>query len=188
MPTATRPNAPSPSTSPHSCNSHCLDCHDGAEGEGGFDATSLDLTALNLKSADAQSAEHDLHRWVRVFDRINDGEMPPADYGEIDGEEKNGFLEELYRRIDDTESKRHAALGRVRARRLTNDQLERTLCDLLSIDLPLARLMPEEQRTDGFRNIAEAQSMSLYHLEDHLRVVDAALDYAFDRMVRNRFA
>ncbi len=75
----------------------------------------------------------------------------------------------------------YARLGRVRARRLTNLQLERTLHDLLAIDLPLASLMPEEPRTEGFSNIADGQSMSHFQLASHLSVIDAALDEAFRR-------
>ena len=67
------------------------------------------------------------------------------------------------------------------ARRLTNLQLERTLQDLFAIDVPLARLMSDEQRTDGFINIADGQPMSHFQLQSHLTVVDAALDEAFDR-------
>lgn len=160
---------------------NCVDCHDGNEGEAGFDVNALLRTDL-AESDDANS----LASWVKVFDRVADGEMPPADEGDVDRDAKERFLGAANRMIDHVESQRHERLGRVRARRLSNDQLQWTLCDLLSIDVPLARLMPDELRTDGFRNIADAQSMSHYHLEDHLRVVDAALDYAWNRARPNQ--
>ncbi len=154
---------------------HCQDCHDGPDGEGGFDIGKIRTQAFHDPQAD-------LHHWIRVFDRVNDGEMPPKHADEIDADQKQAFLAMSYQAIDQTQSRVHADLGRVRSRRLTNDQLQWTLCDLLSIGVPLSELMPDEQRTDGFRNIADAQSMSHYHLEDHLRVVDEALDYAFGRL------
>lgn len=163
---------------------NCLDCHDGSDGEGGFDLNAVPLTAIPTASAKGHSIEKSFHLWQRVFDRINDGEMPPKDYGELDSDERESFLNTTRRWINETLTQHHKQNGRVRSRRLTNDQLQWTLCDLLSIDLPLANLMPEEQRTDGFRNIADAQSMSHYHLEDHLVVVDAALDYALNRLRR----
>jgi hypothetical protein len=156
---------------------HCMDCHDGQQGEGGFDLHQIKASDF----ADLGQGQN-LDAWVRVFDRVNQGEMPPQESGEIDEVEKQDFLERAYEAIDRAESGKHASLGRVRARRLTRDQLQSTLCDLLSIDIPLAQLIPEEQRTDGFRNISDAQSMSHYYLEDHLRVVDAALDEAFGRV------
>ncbi|MCO8122843.1 DUF1592 domain-containing protein [Stieleria sp. TO1_6] len=155
---------------------NCIDCHDGTDGEGGFDLNSLRHAAQHgLTNA------NDMHRWVRVFDRISSGEMPPEEYGELDGKPKAAFLKAASQWMDQSQSAEFERLGRVRSRRLTNDQLQSTLCDLLSIDVPLARLMPEEPRTDGFRNIADSQSMSHYHLEDHLRVIDTALDIALDR-------
>lgn len=157
--------------------SNCLDCHDGADGEGHFDLNSV----LSAESKDL-SNHTNLHHWVRVFDRVNDGEMPPPEDVDVDADERASFLRESSQWIDHSESLLHAQAGRVGARRLTNDQLQATLCDLLAIELPLAELIPDEQRTDGFRNIASAQSMSHYYLEDHLRVVDTALDYALDRV------
>jgi hypothetical protein len=169
---------------------NCVGCHDGDGGEGGFDATGLvEQTVSSTNAANQhQPNQHQpnlhelgLERWIRVFDRVNDGEMPPPEDVELDASERDGFLDSLYRFVDEVQSSEHRQFGRVRSRRLTNDQLTWSLGDLLSIDLPLAELMPEEQRTDGFRNIADAQPMSHHHLQDHLRVVDHALDFAFDR-------
>lgn len=152
---------------------NCLDCHDGADGEGGFDVRTMLRTA--------ELTEASMHQWIRVHDRVRDGEMPPAEAGTLEDQQLQPFVSGVAKLIDREQSTRHARNGRVGTRRLTRDQLQWTLCDLLAIDVPLADLMPEEQRVDGFRGIAAAQSMSHYYLEDHLRVVDAALDFAFDR-------
>ncbi|QDV83543.1 DUF1588 domain-containing protein [Stieleria magnilauensis] len=170
---------------------NCLDCHDGSEGEGGFDLNRLKWADL-AHSGEPQNSEspnsepQNIATWVRVFDRVADGEMPPEEYGEVEAEPKARFLNSAAESIDQAITSRHQSLGRVLSRRLTNHQLERTLGDLFAIAAPLSKLMPDEQRTDGFRNIADAQSMSHYHLEDHLRVVDAALDLAFDRLRPNQ--
>ncbi len=152
---------------------NCLDCHAGADADGGLDLARLDADLANSKT---------LARWVRIFDRVQDGEMPPEDAGELDPDDTAEFLEATSTWLRETQGSEHAELGRVRSRRLTNVQLERTLHDLLAIDVPLASLMPEEQRTEGFTNIAEGQSMSHFQLESHLSVIDAALDAVFDRV------
>ncbi|MEM0924974.1 MAG: DUF1592 domain-containing protein, partial [Planctomycetota bacterium] len=153
---------------------NCVACHDGEDGDGGFDATELLGKSI---AADSEA----LHRWVRVFDRVNDGEMPPPEDFELDTELRDRFLEETSAAIESTVQEAHRVSGRVTARRLTNRQLERSLNQLLGIRLPLARMIPEETRVDGFRNMAASQSISHYHLEDHLRVVDRALDFAWQR-------
>ncbi|MGB7325258.1 MAG: DUF1592 domain-containing protein [Rubripirellula sp.] len=152
---------------------NCIDCHDGPDADGGFDVTSLGADLSDPKT---------MSRWIRVFDRVNDGEMPPQDGGELDPNEAESFLNQTSLWLHDFQQADFDKVGRVRSRRLTNAQLERTLQDLLAVDVPLARLMPEEQRSDGFTGIADHQSISHFQLDSHLTVVDAALDAAVSRV------
>ncbi len=155
--------------------SNCLDCHQGDAAEAGFDVETL--------SKDLADPEQ-LVRWVRVFDRVDQGEMPPSDYGEADPEEKSSFLRRTGQWIRGYQTEQDREVGRVIARRLTKVQLERSLQDLLAIRVPLANLMPEEPKRHGFNGIADAQSMSHYQLAAHLEAVDAALDAAFAKVSR----
>ncbi len=151
---------------------NCLDCHTGEDAKAG-----LDLTTIGTDLQDGST----FNRWVRIYDRIRDGEMPPEEYGELDAEESEEFLARAGEWMQAAQRGEHETKGRVRGRRLTNEQLERTLHDLLAIDVPLASLMSEEPRHEGFTNIADHQSISHFHLESHLSVVDEALDAAFHR-------
>jgi len=153
---------------------NCLDCHEGSEAEGGLDLSSLDA---DLSDSDT------LQRWIRVVDRVRDGEMPPEDYGALSADDAQSLVAESGRWIRRWQQREHDQRGRVRTRRLTKGQLERTLHDLLAIDAPLASLIPDEPRTGGFTGIAAGQPMSHFQLESHLAVVDAALDAAFDRVM-----
>src|SRR5689334_14936863 len=65
---------------------HCADCHDATAHEGG-----LDLFAL---SRDLTGAET-LRRWVRIYDRIAGGEMPPPDAPQPDAAARHAFLTTL---------------------------------------------------------------------------------------------
>jgi mono/diheme cytochrome c family protein len=159
---------------------HCYDCHVGEDAEAGFDAATL--------STDL--AEHGaLEKWVRVVDRVASGEMPPPDTGEISKEEQKRFLDPTSEWLGNYQRSQYATKGRVRGRRLTNLQLERTLQDLLGVDIPLASDLPDEPKTNGFTTVADGQPMSHFQLERHLGVVDTALDEAFRRSAmpdRNR--
>ncbi|MCG6156997.1 DUF1592 domain-containing protein [Rubinisphaera margarita] len=148
----------------------CLDCHTGKESEAGFD-----LSALGTDLSDHATYE----RWVQVFDRVEAGEMPPKDYAEVPQKESKAFLGQVSSWLTKAREEQVAHEGRVRGRRLNNLQLERSLHDLLGIDIPLAVRFPEEQRTEGFTTVAEGQTMSHFQLEKHLNVVDLALDEAF---------
>ena len=83
--------------------------------------------------------------------------MPPVDSEQPDPSEKSEFIQNTTSWITEFQKKKFAKLGRVRSRRLTNLQLERTLHDLLAIDLPLATRLTDELRPTGFNNIADAR-------------------------------
>lgn len=152
--------------------SHCLDCHRGDESAAGLDLERL----VTQDMSEAVSA------WASVYDRVHSLEMPPKDADQPSGEARDRFLSTLKSELTAKQEAEFRSLGRVRGRRLTNRQLEKTLHDLLGIDIPLATLMPEELRTNGYASVAAGQTMSHFQLQTHLTVVDAALDEAFRRV------
>ena len=152
----------------------CLDCHQGDSAEGG-----LDLEGVSQ----GVSGGLDFSQWVRLHDRVADHEMPPPEDATIPNQEREHFLSILSHELQVFERAKRAESGRVNSRRLTNLQLERTLHDLLAIATPLAKLMPDEQRVDGFTGLPESQSMSHFLLQSHLNVVDTALDSAMQRLM-----
>ena len=151
---------------------NCLDCHSGQESAAGLDLAEL------LKAA---SLDADFSSWVQIVDRVAAEEMPPADSDQPSDADRTAFVQATSEVLKRHQKLRFETQGRVAGRRLTNLQLERTLQDLLGIDIPLASLMSEEQRTDGFAAVAAGQSMSHFQLAQHLQVVDAALAEAFRR-------
>lgn len=164
--------APAPARVAEYLQRNCVDCHQGEDAEGG-----LDLSRL---SADLSDSDR-LTRWVRIFDRVHEGEMPPPQLAQVDPEETEPFLDEMRQWLTSHQRREWRDKGRVRGRRLTNLQLERTLHDLLGIDIPLASEMPDETRIAGFTTVADGQAMSHHQLEQHLAIVDLALDEAFRR-------
>ena len=172
---------PAPAAEPNSpaevkefLTSHCLDCHQGKAAEAGLD---LETFPLEL------SKPHIEQRWLRIVDRVTSGEMPPADWGKVDGDLRDQFLIATGDTLRAHQRALHETLGRVRGRRLTRLQVERSLHDLLGIDIPLADRLPENPKTDSFSTVADGQAISHFQLQAHLEAVDVALDEAFRRAV-----
>ncbi len=157
---------------------HCYDCHQGDDAEAGLD---LSLLVEPASNAATQSARDPLAAWVQAFDRVTAGEMPPPDAAELSPAETKPFLATTKKWLVEHQQREAATVGRVKGRRLNNLQLERTLQDLLGIDIPIAKDFSDEPRTGGFTTVAEGQAMSHFQLQQHLQAVDAALDEAFRR-------
>ncbi len=153
-------------------DTNCLECHQGSSAE-----ANLDLGTLTTEIAD----QANLETWVKIFDRVDAGEMPPKAATEPTAAERQQFLNSTRAWLTNFQRQLQATAGRVRGRRLTNLQLERSLQDLLGIDIPLATEMPDEPKTGSFSTLAARQSVSHFQLEQHLKVVDLALDEAFRR-------
>ncbi len=151
---------------------HCADCHQGKDAEAGFDIGTLVL--------EAGSSAGD-HAWTTLIDRVADGEMPPPDAEQPKAAEHSRFLASAGDWLSDSIRTRDAAIGRVRGRRLTPREVERSLHAVLGIDIPLADRLPLEPRPGGYTTVATRQSFSHHQLGRHLTVVDRALDEAFGR-------
>lgn len=164
--------APPPAATRLFIDQYCASCHSGSEAEAG-----LDLKELSFDLAEEHAAE----RWVRIYDRVHDGEMPPSDAGQVDGRHAAEFLKTTGRWIQQHQKNDQETFGRVRGRRLTRREIERSLHDLLGIDIPLADQLPDEAKSSGFTTVADGQSMSHFQLARYLAVLDIALDEAWRR-------
>ncbi|MEM1441884.1 MAG: DUF1592 domain-containing protein [Verrucomicrobiota bacterium] len=164
-------------TAPHNTlntflDRHCLDCHDDQ-------VTEANLNLLDLEFDLKDQAT--FATWQRVFERVRDDEMPPANKKRPDAAELAELLPPLKESLFAADQINVEEKGRVRSRRLTRQEYEHTLHDLLGIDLPLTDLLPEDPASHGFETVAEVQQLSHYQLARYLDVADLALAEAFDR-------
>jgi hypothetical protein len=164
---------PSPDAVQAFLKRNCVDCHDDDTTKG-----DLDLTALPFDLSNREA----FRRWAYVYDRVTAGEMPPRDEERPDAADQQVFLDALGSKLRSADAARIAAEGRLTARRLTPVEYERTLQDLLGVDLPLAELLPEDPRDAGFDTMAESQTISDFMLERYLAAADVALDAAFRKV------
>ena len=150
---------------------HCYDCHDDFDNEG-------DLNLLDLKFD--PNDPRNLAIWKDVFVRVEDGEMPPKKKKRPEAGAMAAFLKSLEKPLMDTELEDLKKNGRVHSRRLTREEYQYSMEDLLGIDIPLDDYLTAES-SEGFDNKAEAQQLSHFHLNGYLSAAGAALDEAFSR-------
>jgi len=147
---------------------HCYECHDDLSAEGGLDLTSL--------TRDFSDPGH-FARWVKIHDRIESGEMPPAkkprpeaaDLGRVTASLKASLIEaEAEIRVPD----------RTRVRRLTRVEYENTMRDLFGMRLLLQDLLPADGKVHGFDKNSDALAISHVHLAKYVEAADHVLDFA----------
>src|SRR5262245_50247098 len=142
---------------------HCSDCHDAAAKEGG-----LDLAALSRDLSDTET----LRRWVRVYDRIADGEMPPKSAPQPEAAAKKAILASLKPGVVAADR----AEREVVYRRLNRTEYENTIRDLFQVRAEVAAMLPEDAKAHGFDNIGEALGVSTELVEAYLRAADVAIE------------
>lgn len=157
---------------------HCVECHDADVKKGG-----LDLTAVSWKP----EARENFDLWVKIHDRVNKGEMPPKKSERPGTEAMAAFLASVSQPLHDVSAKQQAAAGRTVLRRLNRNEYERTVQDLLGIDIPLAAMLPEDTPAHGFDTVAEGLRISQLQLEKYLEAADAALEAAMSPKERPEF-
>jgi hypothetical protein len=150
---------------------HCGECHGGGAKKGELDLDSLSR-ALDRPEAFAG--------WVRVYERIRDGEMPPKT--KVPPEEAKKPLETLAEALAVADRARQRLEGRAAFRRLTRTEYENTLRDLLGLPgLEIRDLLPIDGRVQGFDKVSDALDVSSVHLAKYMEAADFALDRAVAR-------
>jgi len=88
---------------------HCVECHDADTKKG-----DLDLTALKFDVANPTN----FSKWVLIFDRVSNGEMPPKKKARPETVELETFTSAINSALTSAEQAHIASEGRATQRRL----------------------------------------------------------------------
>jgi hypothetical protein len=144
----------------------CLDCHDGPAAEGGLDLASLAFTLDDRSLRD---------RWILIHDRIQTLEMPP-DPDTLPDRDRKSLLDTLVNAIATADHADVIAHGRGPLRRLTREEYEQNLRDILQLPLlDIRDMLPEDREAQRFNKTATALDMSRVQLAAYLDAAEAAL-------------
>jgi hypothetical protein len=128
---------------------HCADCHKAKTKE-----KDLDLTALALDPSEPQN----FAMWVKVHDRVQTGEMPPADALQPPPAARLGFSAVLSKTLIASDKVRIATEGRTTRRRMNRYEYENTLRDLLALPyLRVKDFLPEDSLAYGSNKVGASR-------------------------------
>ena len=156
-------------------DNQCVGCHDGASKKGG-----LDLEAIAFEPGDARN----FAMWVKVFERVSAGEMPPKKSPRPEPKEVVSFSRSLASALSVAEKERVARDGRATRRRLNRHEYENALRDLLSAPwLEVKEMLPEDGVAHRFNKVGNALDVSHVQMARYLVAADYALRQAMATQV-----
>ena len=150
--------------------SHCYECHNADEPEGG-----IAFDKYN-KAANVQQ-NYDL--WEQVIRLVNEHQMPPADQSQPSADEIAAVSLALERVLESFDCSADKHPGRVTIRRLNKAEYNNTIRDLTGLDLKLADAFPSDDVGEGFDNIGDVLSLPPILLEKYLEAAYTIADGIF---------
>jgi hypothetical protein len=139
---------------------YCTGCHNAKLKAGGLVLDGLDPN---------QPGDHP-ETWEKVVRRVRAGMMPPSGARRPDRASLDSFAATIAAGLDRTAAARPNP-GNTGLHRLNRTEYANAIRDLLSLEIDVSSLLPADDSSEGFDNIAEALSVSPALLE---RYVSAA--------------
>ena len=147
---------------------YCFDCHDSATAKGDID----------LESALAQKPlVRNRLLWENVAERVKMGDMPPKKKSQPADSDRLKLRAWLAAEIDGFDYAKVRNPGYVPARRLTREEYNRTIRDLVGLDLRPADDFPMDfSGTSGFSNSANTLFLQTAHLDRYFTSAEGVID------------
>ncbi len=151
-------SGPNTATAPKALlDRYCVGCHSDA----------LKTAGLTLQNLDLANPTAHAETWEKVIRKLRVGSMPPQglprpDQAQLDG--LTNFLETLL----DREAAAHPNPGRLSIHRLNRAEYANAVRDLLGLEIDSEALLPADDESSGFDNIADVLRMSPALMERYL--------------------
>ena len=149
---------------------HCIECHGAEIQEGGL---RLDSLAADFTSPASFAS------WVKIHDRLHDGEMPPKDSPQPSTEERTTLIDWFRVQLVEADKAQRRFEGRAVFRRLNRTEYEHTLRDLLDVPgFAIRDLLPEDGRVHGYDKSGDGLELSHVQMAKYMEAADLALAMA----------
>jgi mono/diheme cytochrome c family protein len=157
---------------------HCLKCHNATKAKGGVDFS---------KVGDASMIRRQRKLWRNVVEQVETLEMPPKGEPEVAPDQRDVFVGWIKKAVSTFDCDDLTALdpGPPPVRRLTRDEYDRTLRDLLGVKFASAEVVGMPVDGDGsgssFANLSEALILPPVLMEKYFAAADKVLELVLDR-------
>ena len=146
---------------------HCYDCHDEDMKEGDLDLVNMPMNFDDKKN---------YTKWVRVFERVESGEMPPKKKKPLPPETKESFKELVADSLISYDKEHSRDHGRSVLRRMNRFEYENTLRDILDAPwLQVKGMLPEDGESHHFNKDGSALQVSHVQMSAYLNAANFAL-------------
>jgi len=157
-------------------NRYCISCHNEKTKTAGLMLDKLDFTN---PGKDAES-------WEKAVRKVRSGMMPPAGAPRPDRATMDAFADKLEAELD-----RAAAAnpnpGFTGLHRLNRTEYANAIRDLLALDIDAATLLPADDSSEGFDNIADALGVSPALVERYAAAATKISRMAVGNILTNAF-
>jgi hypothetical protein len=143
-------------------NRYCITCHNQR----------LKTAKLELDKLDVTHPEKDALVWERAVRKLRGGMMPPpgaARPAAADAQALAAYLETAL----DTAAAANPNPGAVRIHRLNRAEYSNAMRDLFALDVDMSTLLPNDDISEGFDNIASALKVSPSFLDQYIMAARA---------------
>ena len=149
--------SPAPATDQALIQKYCVTCHNARAKTGG----------LSLDGANPADAAAHAELWEKVAMKLRGGMMPPQGMPRPDAATVDAFATAIERTIDDR-ALRSPDPGHKPVHRLNRTEYGNAVRDLLDLDIDTTSLLPADDESHGFDNIAGVLRISPSLLEQYL--------------------
>ena len=134
-------------TTPDLLQLYCTGCHNFEDWAG----------SLNMEELNFDDVEHNAETWELIIRKLNAGMMPPKGEKQPQPAAITGFIAELEGRLDSSVQPLAAAPG---LHRLNRSEYRNAIRDLFDLDVNVAAMLPSDDATEGFDNVAAGLAIS----------------------------
>jgi len=136
---------------------YCITCHNDRTKTG----------ELTLEHADLADVPKSAELWEKAIRKIRAGQMPPAGMPRPDAAALEGFVSYLETSIDRA-ADASPRPGRTALHRLNRAEYANAIRDLLALEIDSTALLPPDDESSGFDNIADVLTVSPSLMERYL--------------------